>query len=70
MIENQVPTIAHTLYSMRTRKITKEEFTKNFIKTMKDVRITISEETDEYTNIYATKKQNFQYEYADSYLVC
>ena len=37
---------------------------------LKDVRITISEETDEYTNIYATKKQNFQYEYADSYLVC
>jgi len=37
---------------------------------LKDVSITISEETDEYTNIYATKKQNFQYEYADSYLVC
>ena len=70
LIEKQVPTIAHTLYSMRTRKITKEEFTKNFIKTMQDVRITISEETDDYSNIYATKKQKFQYEYADSYLVC
>jgi hypothetical protein len=37
---------------------------------LKDVCITISSETDDYTNIYATKKQNFQYEYADSYLVC
>ena len=37
---------------------------------LKDVRVTISEDTDDYSNIYATKKQNFQYEYADSYLVC
>ena len=70
LIEKQVPVIAHTLYSMRTRKKSEDDFTKKFIRTMKDVRITISEETDEYTNIYATKKQNFQYEYADSYLVC
>ena len=64
-----MPKIAYDLYSIRTRK-TEEEFTKNFIKTMKDVRITISDETDDYSNIYATKKQNFQYENADSYLVC
>jgi len=69
LIEKQVPKIAYDLYSIRTRK-TEEEFTKNFIKTMKDVRITISDETDDYSNIYATKKQNFQYENADSYLVC
>ena len=38
--------------------------------TIKNVRITINYETDNYSNIYATKKQNFEYEYADSYLVC
>ena len=70
LIEKQVPVIAHTLYSMRTRKKSEDDFTKKFIKTMKDVRITISDETDGYSNIYATKKQNFQYENADSYLVC
>ena len=37
---------------------------------LKDVRITISDETDGYCNIYATKKQHFSYENADSYLVC
>ena len=38
--------------------------------TLKNVEITINDENDYYSNIYATKKQNFEYEYADSYLVC
>jgi hypothetical protein len=70
LIEKQVPVIAHTLYSMRTRKKSEDDFTKKFIRTMKDVRITISDETDDYSSIYATKKQHFSYENADSYLVC
>lgn len=37
---------------------------------VKDAKVTISCETDGYTNIYASKKQNFTAEYADSYLVC
>ena len=70
LIKKQVPVIAHTLYSMRTRKKSEDDFTKKFIRTMKDVRITISDETDGYSSIYATKKQHFSYENADSYLVC
>lgn len=70
LIEQQVPKTAYEIYSERTRKNTEEEFTKKFIETMKDVVVTINDEVDNYSNIYATKKQRFDYESADSYLVC
>ena len=70
LIEQQVPKTAYEIYSERTRKNTEEEFTKKFIETMKDVVVTINDEVDNYSNIYATKKQRFDYESADGYLVC
>jgi len=41
-----------------------------YLPTLKDVVVTINDEVDNYSNIYATKKQRFDYESADSYLVC
>ena len=37
---------------------------------LENVQVTICAEHDYHDNIYATKKQMFSYEYADSYLVC
>ena len=35
-----------------------------------DVQVNITSEYDYYDNFYATKKQRFELDYKDSYLVC
>ncbi len=41
-----------------------------YLPQLENVQVTICAEHDYHDNIYATKKQMFSYEYADSYLVC